>query len=120
MFFCEPRSGGIITPPKCHRYAVYNPKTPLRATRMSLLRSFFDFLDYLAMSIILKNATSVQAPVLIDFLQKVNLPCSDLPTDLSGFTLAFDGGNLASEIAQTDQFSALCPSSAVVMKITLE
>ena len=87
---------------------------------MSLLRSFFDFLDYLAMSIILKNATSVQAPVLIDFLQKVNLPCSDLPTDLSGFTLAFDGENLASELAQTDQFSALCPSSAVVMKITLE
>jgi len=58
---------------------------------MSLLRSFFDFLDYLIMSIILKNAIPAQAPVLIDFLQKVNLPTSDLPSELSGFTLAFDG-----------------------------
>ncbi len=43
------------------------------------------------MSTILKNSIPAQAPVLIDFLQKVNLPTSDLPSELSGFTLAFDG-----------------------------
>ncbi len=43
------------------------------------------------MSIILKNASKANAPALSDFLQQVKLPTSDLPADLSGFTLAFDG-----------------------------
>ncbi|MDO8368822.1 MAG: arsenic resistance N-acetyltransferase ArsN2 [Saprospiraceae bacterium] len=144
------------------------------------------------MPILLIYASPAQAPNLIDFLQKVNLPTSDLPTDLSGFTLAFDGeqivgsagmellGNrgllrsvavaethrnqqlgqrlfavaldyarshhvqevflitntaaryfekngfqeiersqVPKEISQTEQFSALCPSTAVVMKMEL-
>jgi len=144
------------------------------------------------MPILLKSASSAQASDLINFLQKVNLPTSDLPTDLSGFTLALDGeqivgsagmelfGNrgllrsvavaethrnqqlgqllfaaalnharshqvqqvflitnsadqyfekkgfqqldrsdVPEEITQTKQFSALCPSSAVVMKLEL-
>lgn len=146
----------------------------------------------LHMPILLKNASPAQAPDLIDFLQKVNLPTSDLPNDLSGFTIAFDGeqivgsagiellGNrgllrsvavaethrnhqlgqrlfaaaldyarshevrevflitntaeryfekngfqeiersqVPKEISQTEQFSALCPSTAVVMKMEL-
>jgi len=141
------------------------------------------------MSILLKNASQIDAPALIDFLQKVNLPTSDLPSDLSGFTLALDKkqivgsagielfgtrcllrsvavaethrkqnlgqqlfkaaldyarsqniqevflitdtaekyfekngfqplerSNTPNEIAQTEQFAAICPSSAVVMK----
>ncbi len=144
------------------------------------------------MSVILKNANPNQAPALIDFLQKVDLLTSDLPTDLSGFTLALDGeqiigsaglellGNVGllrsvavaethrnqnlgqrlfaaaldyarshevqevylitntaeqyfqkngfrqverndtpAEIAQTAQFTGLCPSSSVVMKMGL-
>jgi len=144
------------------------------------------------MPILLTNASPAKAPDLIDFLQKVNLPTSDLPTDLSGFTLAFDGEQIVGsagmellgkrgllrsvavaethrnqhlgqrlfaaaldyarshqvqevflitntaeryfakngfqqvdrtdvpdEIAQTEQFSALCPSTAVVMKMDL-
>lgn len=42
------------------------------------------------MPIILKNASPEQAPALRDFLQQSKLPTGDLPTDLSGFTLAFD------------------------------
>ncbi len=145
-----------------------------------------------AMSILLKNVRPAQAPDLIDFLQKVNLPTTDLPKDLSGFTLALEGEQIVGsagmellgdigllrsvavaethrnhklgqrlfsaaldyarshdvrevflitntaeryfekngfrqaersttpdEIAQTEQFSALCPSTAAVMKIEL-
>lgn len=43
------------------------------------------------MPILLKSASPAQASDLINFLQKVNLPTSDLPTDLSGYTLALDG-----------------------------
>ncbi|MFN0174331.1 MAG: arsenic resistance N-acetyltransferase ArsN2 [Saprospiraceae bacterium] len=144
------------------------------------------------MSILLKNASQAQAPDLIDFLQKFNLPTSDLSADISGFTLALDNEQIVGsagievkgdygllrsvavadthrnqnlghrlfaaaldyarlhdvqevylitntaeryfekngfrrverrdapdEITQTEQFSALCPSSAVVMKIDL-
>jgi amino-acid N-acetyltransferase len=144
------------------------------------------------MSILLKTVHPDQIPGLIDFLQKANLPTSDLPADLSGFTLAMDGtqilGSVGMEwmgkigllrsvavadthrnqklgqqlfeavlknarskqvqevflitdsaeqyfrkygfspvdrqntpeaITQTKQFSALCPSSAVVMKLEL-
>ncbi|MFN0214209.1 MAG: arsenic resistance N-acetyltransferase ArsN2 [Saprospiraceae bacterium] len=144
------------------------------------------------MSILLKNASPAEVHALIDFLQKVNLPTSDLPSDLSGFTLAFDGNEIVGsaglellgilgllrsvavaethrdqqlgqqlfaaaldyarshevqevflitntadryfakkgfqelersqvpdEIAQTEQFSGLCPSTAVVMKMRL-
>ena len=144
------------------------------------------------MAIYLQNANPTQTPALIDFLQKVGLPTSDLPTDLSGFMLAMDGeqivgsagvellGNIGllrsvavaethrnqhighqlfasaleyarsneirevylitntaeryfekngfrqidrkdtpEAIAQTEQFTALCPSSAVVMKKVL-
>jgi amino-acid N-acetyltransferase len=42
------------------------------------------------MSILIKNAHPDQIPGLIDFLQKANLPTSDLPSGLSGFTLAMD------------------------------
>ena len=102
---------------------------------MSLPRSFFDFLDYLIISIILKNAIPAQAPVLIDFLQKVNLPTSDLPSELSGFTLAFDGEQIVGSagmellgsygllrsvaVAETHRNHQLCPSSSAVMKIAL-
>jgi len=145
------------------------------------------------MWILLKNASPAQVPSLVDFLQKVNLSASDLPTDSSGFTLAFDGeqivgsagmdlmGNrgllrsvavaethrnqqlgqrlfaaaldyarshqvqevflitntaeryfekngfqsvdrsdLPDDIVQTEQFTALCPSTAVVMKMELK
>lgn len=144
------------------------------------------------MPIHLKNANPAQAPHLVEFLQTVNLPTSDLPTDLSGFTLALDGEKIVgsaglellgkvgllrsvavaethrnhqlgqqlfaavlnharshkvrevylitntadryfekngfqtierseapAEIALTEQFSALCPSSSVVMKLVL-
>ena len=43
------------------------------------------------MSILLKTAHPDQIPGLIDFLQKAKLPTTDLPSDLSGFTLAMDG-----------------------------
>ena len=46
------------------------------------------------MSIFLRNASQEQAPDLVDFLQKFNLPTSDLPTDVSGFTLALDEGQI--------------------------
>jgi len=46
------------------------------------------------MPILLENATQTQAADLIDFLQKANLPTSDLPSDLSGFTLAMDEGQI--------------------------
>ncbi len=144
------------------------------------------------MPILLKNASQAQAPDLIDFLQIFNLPTSDLPADLSGFTVAFDGEQIVGsagmelmgengllrsvavadthrnqnlghrlfaaaldyarlhdvqevylitntaegyfekngfqqverssapdEITQTQQFAALCPSTAVVMKMEL-
>jgi len=87
------------------------------------------------MSIILKNAIPAQAPVLIDFLQKVNLPTSDLPSELSGFTLAFDGEQIVGSagmellgsygllrsvaVAETHRNHQLCPSSSAVMKIAL-
>ncbi|MBC7778318.1 MAG: GNAT family N-acetyltransferase [Phycisphaerae bacterium] len=144
------------------------------------------------MPILLKNVSPDEAQVLIDFLQKVKLPTRDLPADLSGFTLAFDGEQIVGsaglellgnrgllrsvvvaethrnqslgqrlfaavldyarlhdvrevflitntaeryfekngfrqversdapvEIAQTEQFTGLCPSSSVVMKMTL-
>lgn len=43
------------------------------------------------MPILFKNASPAQAPDLIEFLQNANLLTSDLPSDLSGFILAFDG-----------------------------
>lgn len=46
------------------------------------------------MSISLKPAQASDASKLRDFLQQVNLPSSDLPADLSGFTLAFEGEKL--------------------------
>lgn len=145
------------------------------------------------MSILLKNPSPAQGPALLDFLQKVKLTTSDLPADLSGFTIAVDGtqivgsagmellGNVGllrsvavaethrnqqlgqrlfaaaleyarmhdvqevflitnsaeryfekygfqeierrlvpDEIAQTEQFSSLCPSTAVVMKMAFD
>lgn len=142
--------------------------------------------------IVLKKAGLELLPALHLFLTSVKLPVSDLPTDLSGFTLAFDEGELVgtagmellgnigllrsvavaetyrsqqigrqlleaaldharrhgvnevylitntadhyfekngfqrldrsevpAAIASTEQFSGLCPSSAVVMKIIL-
>lgn len=139
--------------------------------------------------LVLKKATPGIVPALQRFLTDMKLPVSDLPADLSGFTLAFDGdelvgaagmellgrigllrsvavaethrskqlgrqlfaaaldharghgvqevflitntadayfekngfqrvdrGEVPDEIAETAQFSGLCPSSAVVMK----
>lgn len=145
------------------------------------------------MSIIFKIASTANVSSLVDFLQKLKLPNSDLPADLSGFTIAVDGtqivgsagmellGNVGllrsvavaethrnqqlgqrlftaaldharshqvqevflitntadqyfakngfqpvdrsavpDEIAQTAQFSSLCPSTAVIMKLELD
>ncbi len=144
------------------------------------------------MSILLKKVCPAQASDLINFLEQVKLPTSDLPTDLSSFTLALDGAQIVGsagmellgnvgllrsvavaethrnqnigqqlfnaaldyarlnavqevflitntaapyfekngfrqvdradvpiEILETKQFSALCPASAIVMKIAL-
>lgn len=46
------------------------------------------------MSILLKNVCPAQAPDLINFLEQVKLPTSDLPTDLSSFILALDGAQI--------------------------
>jgi len=46
------------------------------------------------MSILLKTAHPDQTAGLIDFLQKSGLPNSDLPADLSGFTLAMEGAQI--------------------------
>ncbi len=43
---------------------------------------------------VLKKAASDVLPALQRFLTDMKLPVSDLPTDLSGFTLAFDGDEL--------------------------
>jgi len=43
---------------------------------------------------ILKKANPDTLPAIQRFLTDMQLPVSDLPTDLSGFTLAFDGDEL--------------------------
>lgn len=46
------------------------------------------------MAIQFKQASAAYAPALIDFLQKAQLPTSDLPKDLAGFILAFEDEQL--------------------------
>jgi amino-acid N-acetyltransferase len=46
------------------------------------------------MSIQFKMASAAHAPALLDFLQSAQLLTSDLPNDLTGFTLAFEGDQL--------------------------
>jgi amino-acid N-acetyltransferase len=43
---------------------------------------------------VLKKAAPGMLPALQHFLVGMNLPVSDLPADLSGFTLAYDGDEL--------------------------
>ena len=44
--------------------------------------------------LLLKKANPGMLPAMHHFLTGMKLPVSDLPTDLSGFTLAFDGDEL--------------------------
>ncbi len=47
-----------------------------------------------AIQLLLKKAKPDTLPAMHHFLTSMQLPVSDLPADLSGFTLAFDGDEL--------------------------
>ena len=70
------------------------------------------------MALPIENARPEDREAVIALLQRAELLTDDLPPDLAGFQRV-DRQDVPEAIQQTQQFSDLCPTSAIMMKRTI-